>query len=407
MAPFFLNLNKIYDIILNQVGGKMVKYFKELENRNNYYLPLINEFDNGKKEVYDSLVPLSFIEKNAELFSIGPSLINIFNNINIDEWWNNSFENYEIKSEIMSEYYRIQEDELPYAIHFLNNINIDCRSIINYLNIMNRISVFFKDMFSHNKEVYELFSNKFKKAIKKIEEYNTIEYQPKKEDLKYQPDSWYITPNNYLYNTGYSDHKGRDLLFNYNRICSSINSGEPIKNPQFSSKYTSVSEAFLNKSKDIEKNGYVTIGDFKTYLNYLSQPMCLEKKDNVIPITREKHVVQIILGVINAQASMYSFFEDLYLNTNNPKEELEKIEKLTNNSIRDILVRCCGFHKVESTVDKTITTSLINYEDEFSEYINKGWNIVFIPPIIIDSYDNTVKEYPEEFIKIRKLLNNN
>ncbi|MBO6195641.1 MAG: hypothetical protein J6O56_04830 [Bacilli bacterium] len=382
----------------------MIKYFKELENRNNYYLPLINIDDNGKKEVYDSIVPSSFIEKNAELFSIGPSLINIFNNINIDECWNNSFENYEIKSEFISEYYRIQEDELPYAIHFFNNINIDCSSIINYLNIMNRLSIFFKDMFSHNKEIYESFSKKIKKAIKELEEYNTIEYQPKKEDLIYQPDSWYITPNNYLYNTGNSDHKGRDLLFNYHEICSSINNDEPINNPRFSSNCTSVSKAFLNISKNIEKNEYVTIIDFKTFLNYLSQPMCLEKIDNVIPITREKHIIQIIVGIVNAQAAMYNFFEDLCINTNNPKEELEKIEMLTNNNIRDILVRCCGFHKVESTVDKTITTSLINYEEAFIEYIDRGWTISFVPPIIIDEYDHTVKEYPADFLKIRKIL---
>ena len=56
---------------------------------------------------------------------------------------------------------------------------------------------------------------------------------------------------------------------------------------------------------------------------------------------------------------------------------------MTNNDLVDILVRCCGFHKVESKVNKTITTSDVNYEKEFLEYIDKGWNIKFIPPIII------------------------
>jgi len=69
-----------------------------------------------------------------------------------------------------------------------------------------------------------------------------------------------------------------------------------------------------------------------------------------------------------------------------------------------MLVRCCGFHKVTSLPDKIITTSLINYEDEFREYIEKGWKIDFLPPIIINESKGTIEEYPEEFLTIRKIL---
>ena len=37
-----------------------------------------------------------------------------------------------------------------------------------------------------------------------------------------------------------------------------------------------------------------------------------------------------------------------------PKEEFEKLKKLTNNELTDILVRCCGFHKVESQLKKQL-----------------------------------------------------
>lgn len=123
-----------------------------------------------------------------------------------------------------------------------------------------------------------------------------------------------------------------------------------------------------------------------------------------LPITRNRNVLKLLLGIVNAQACMYKSFEDLCIKTNNPKEELENLERITNDDIRDILVRFCGFHKVESIVDKTITTSLINYKETFKEYIDKGWTISFVPPIIIDEYDHTIKEYPEEFLTIRKLL---
>ena len=55
-------------------------------------------------------------------------------------------------------------------------------------------------------------------------------------------------------------------------------------------------------------------------------------------------------------------------------------------------------------VEKTITTSCINYESELEEYIKNGWNIVFIPPFIIDEYDHCMREYSEEFLVIKKLL---
>ena len=84
--------------------------------------------------------------------------------------------------------------------------------------------------------------------------------------------------------------------------------------------------------------------------------------------------------------------------------EIEKIIHWTNNYIGDILVRCCGFHKVESMQEKTITTSCINYENELREYINNGWNVTFISPFIIDEDNECLKEYPEEFLVIRRLL---
>ena len=54
--------------------------------------------------------------------------------------------------------------------------------------------------------------------------------------------------------------------------------------------------------------------------------------------------------------------------------------------------------------EKIITTSCINYEDELEEYINNGWNVVFIPPIIIDENNHCLKEYPEDFLVIKKVL---
>ena len=83
----------------------------------------------------------------------------------------------------------------------------------------------------------------------------------------------------------------------------------------------------------------------------------------------------------------------------NYKEEIDKISKM---DFPDFLVRCCGFHKVESQVNKTITTSLVNYEDAFSEYINRGWKVDFIPPIVLNN--GVLEEYNNDFLVVRKAL---
>lgn len=80
--------------------------------------------------------------------------------------------------------------------------------------------------------------------------------------------------------------------------------------------------------------------------------------------------------------------------------------KWTKNDIGDILVRCCGFHKIESTLEKTITTSCVDYEIQFEEYIKKGWKIQFVSPIIINQKLGEVEKYNNDFIVIRKVLKN-
>ena len=70
------------------------------------------------------------------------------------------------------------------------------------------------------------------------------------------------------------------------------------------------------------------------------------------------------------------------------------------NDLKDILIRFSGFHKIESTVDNTITTCSLNGITEFSEYLEKGWNLHIIPGIIYDkNLDKLVEvDFNEYFI---------
>ncbi len=375
----------------------MIKYYKELENRLNYYLPLVDIQDKGKKVLFDYKTPFSFVEKYEDLFKNSEFLITIFKGFNIDEWFrNNIYIDYDNACSISSEFESIEE-EIYCILEEYGKINFSSRAIENYLYLIKRLSILYIDLFPNNKQYYTSLNNTIVAAIEELKKYNTIHYIPDKVDNLYQPDAWYITPNGYLYNAGKYGHNGRDLTFNYNKMKYFINNNENILDNH------KISNGYLNLSKKIKENGYISAGQFKVFLNYISQPAYLESI-NGIPVTRENHIIQLILGIINAQACFYRFFEDLFIYTEKPENEIHKIINWTNDDIGDVLVRCCGFHKIESMLEKTITTSCINYENELEEYINNGWNIVFIPPFIIDKDNHCLKEYPEDFLVIKRLL---
>ena len=77
----------------------MVRYYKELEHRLNYYLPLVDIEDNGKKVLFNYEIPFLFIEKYANLFKNGESLYYsskkdftcFYKNFNIEEWFKKKY----------------------------------------------------------------------------------------------------------------------------------------------------------------------------------------------------------------------------------------------------------------------------------------------------------------------------
>lgn len=379
----------------------MVKYFKELEKKKEFYLPLmINKYDIKKEYgIREAYVPLNYIEKYADLFRNGEPLIRQYKYFNIEKWCKDqhiiSIRDLDLYDPV--NYFEYISEHYDYILSEINSLRINSHIVRIYFRLIEEISVLFQDLFPDEKEFYSPIKNKAKEALEELEKYDDIKYSKvEKGEYHLEPDAWYITPNNYLYNPGVFSHQARTLEDSYMRIKDYIESGKRITNYNHSNIY-------LKETKKVEERDYITRGQFYSYLHYINEPNYLESI-NGEPVTRERNIFTLIIGIINSHVGFYKFFEDLCLKTDNPKEELEKIKKWTNNDIRDILVRCCGFHKVESTVDKTITTSLINYEEEFKEYIDRGWNIVFVPPIIIDEHDKTVKDYPEEFLKIRKVL---
>lgn len=377
----------------------MVKYFNMLENRKEFFLALIN--NQKREEIYsfNCNIPISYIEKYSNLFEKTEFLIDIYKNFDINQWFDkNVYINYEKVCSVLNEFENIKE-EIDWILEDYKKIDCTSKAIQDYLYLIKRLSYIYMDLFPNERDFYALLNKTILEAIEELKIISTVKCKSNKGVNIYQPDAWYITPNNYLYNAGEDGHKSRDLTFNYNRLVRLIVNNEiDLSNHDISSSY-------FNELEEIKENGYITASQFKVYLNYISQPVYL-KSVSGMPITMDKRTIKLVSGIINAQQYFYKFFEDLFINTNSPISEINKIMKWTKNDIGDILVRCCGFHKIESMLEKTITTSCVDYEIQFEEYIKKGWKIQFVSPIIINQKLGEVEKYNNDFIVIRKVLKN-
>ena len=377
----------------------MIKYLNFLENRKKYYLPLINFNDDGEKKLYQCSVPISFFLKYEQLFNTSKILINTYKTFDINRWYEeHKRTNYEFALSVFDEYIDIKED-FDWTIADVNRINSYSNDFIDYFYLIEKVLKLFTKLFPTQAIHYQEMNLNLKKALIELQKLSTITYSPQIRDNVYLPDAWFITPDGQPYNPGDEGHSGRDLLYSYQNLKENVKT----INSNTLKKYKKKLLELKKTTNEIQSNQYITSYQFRNFLNYISQPAYLDSV-NGFPVTREKHIVEIVSGIAMAHLYFYEFFYDLMSYTTNPKVELEKIINLTNNNLLDILVRCCGFHKVETSIPKTITTSCINYERVFEEYIKKGWSIAFIPPIIINKEKKEIEQYPNEFLVIRKIL---
>lgn len=87
-----------------------------------------------------------------------------------------------------------------------------------------------------------------------------------------------------------------------------------------------------------------------------------------------------IIGHLAAEIVLYNSFFKI----NNSEHKKDVILQINQMDVADTLVRFSGFNKVESNLDRTITTSSLNGIKEFFEYLKKGWNLQIIPGIVYD-----------------------
>ena len=146
----------------------MVRYYKELEHRLNYYLPLVDIEDNGKKVLFNYEIQFLFIEKYANLFKNGESFINIYKNFNIEEWFKKKiYIDYENACSVSSEFESIEE-EIYWILDEYKKIDFSSKAIENYLYLIKRLSFIYIDLFPKNKEYYTSLNKTIIEAINEL-----------------------------------------------------------------------------------------------------------------------------------------------------------------------------------------------------------------------------------------------
>lgn len=378
----------------------MYEYYKELDNPNEFYIYL--------KSLKFNIDNIHHIQN----FSMSNLTIDdkIFNEINFIEKLSSG-----IKESLAGD---IPYEEMDNFYSFISHRNEDCS--LNYLkdkidiNIQDLKALLYNSMSFINyligivpifeKKLTDI-KNDIKNTINEIENKTSIQLPDKNEDKYDFPNAWFITKSGYLYNTG-SGHKEANLVYPFHYIVEDL-----LKNNKKILNYDELEHINL-----ILKRGYVTQSEFQNYSNYISRlptiitpEVELEKEklkkirelsyEEYIKISSEelptpersyqKNIITLIVGYLSARQDLFNSFARLN-ESNDKKNNIEKIMNLTNNYLPDILVRYSGFNKVESQLEKTICTSNLYSIDMFKEYLDNGWTLHIIPGITYDSYLDSV-----------------
>lgn len=383
----------------------MYKYFKELEDPNNFsiYLKKINYANETKyhiqKLTLDNININKTLNKDLELLKMLISGINI-----------KFLKNYMTYEEQINYYnfFAYKNEEARYYLEN-HNLNLNITDFKDMLKTYSTLSNYLIDFFPEYKKTIIEIKQKLLKTIKEIDEKSTIIIEKVNNSKFVFPNAWFITPNGYLYNTGGENgHKEGNLIYPFHHI---------IKQALYNNKLVP-ENITLQKINSILKRGYVTQLEFDHYANLIDRLPTIKtpeieieeekykkllkmNEEEILRISNEdlpcpkrsyqKNIINLVIGHLSAEESLYKSFAKLNFSKQKNKH-IKEIEKLTNSYMPDILVRYSGFHKIESQLYKTITTASINKIDAFREYLNKGWTLHLVPGIIYDQKEDKIIE---------------
>lgn len=177
----------------------MIQYNPTLDNKHEYYLPLIDILEKGK--IYSNYkLPLTFYVNNKEMFEEIKNYINLFKKIDIKNYYYKNyfqnFDSYVLAGSIWEEYDSIYE-ELYWIIEEYEKIDFDAIEFERTVRLIKRILKVLIEVYPHNKHIYEKSLIKFQAIYDEIDKMSSIVYNQNALKYKkvYLPDAWYILPN--------------------------------------------------------------------------------------------------------------------------------------------------------------------------------------------------------------------
>jgi len=377
----------------------MYKYFNELSRLKDFkvYLENFSFEKNRDKYVSDVEIPYNFFKKYNSLFEKIDFIDMLVEGSNeqllrkspataILEY--NDYMN-------LYEFFAMKEEEYGYTKSIKTKINFNIRDLENMFMEYQRYCNYLIDIYPEYKEIISTTINMLKEALKEIKKITVISVPPLSDGIEYSfPNSWYITPNGYLYNTG-SGHKEGNLIrsFCYDILASLKGDKQfPIINK-------------TNQILDILNRQYVTQAEFQNYANlqYTIPTIMTPEVEHDIEVfkslskksweeiekmekfpaterTYQRNILTLVVGYLSAKTSLFQSMSKI----NNSSCKKQIAEQLDELPLDDVLVRFCGFHKISSILDKTIVTSSLKSIENFSQYLDNGWTLDIVPGIIYD-----------------------
>ena len=393
----------------------MYKYYNNL---NNYHVVLEDIYSLDKTVYandYDLYMKYYFIFEDIKFLN---KLIISFNYDLFYEWYkkelniNDPYEMWQTMGEFESLIHNEDGIILPYEEKITTDISLE--------KVFHDINSFYMPVITCVMHLYPNYKEKIKIIKKHFEDFlddacKKIFTIKSNRNIDYIfPDAFFITPNGYLYNSGGKlGHKNNNFINLYIKIINTLMINKKL--PVFYYSY------FNNKLELIKELGYIDHSTYISWMNlfYSLPDIWVPDKENIKqridfiidnnlnnitfwPSERRSYqpnLIRLYEGYCDAYIEFYKFFNNHFKSS--PKKDYEDIKNITNNQyiydeIVELLVRCMGFHKIESQLSKVITTTSLTPVNDFYNYLINGYDIYIIPKII---YENGFKEvYPYDIM---------
>lgn len=283
---------------------------------------------------------------------------------------------------------------------FNGGIIEDKYDIKTYLYVSYKMARYQNKVTAEDKKLFEDIFDYFKNNHYVIKKKKFVPY-------KYHlPNAWYITPYGHLYNTtGKGGHGFSTLKHPFMFLCDNYETYDNDKS--LKSNFINCGYSNLHEAQETLKEGFIKYSDWYHYTHLIPSFVSIKPLEYENMSDKDKSfydwmgrrtynpkIVKFVAGMMSANAGLLTKYQYLREHSNDYKRDFEYLLDLGWDSI---LIRFCGFHKISSVVDKTITTSDINWQEDFKEYIDRGWIIDFVKPVVLNN--GKLEEISDEYVK--------